>query len=292
MNQNWSSREVKVKRIGTLLVVFGLGVFAVKAAIVNLGASAHASQSQVLTAGLIPYDNFDEHFLNPTKWSLFGLCYNFSALECVREIQDDRLRLAVRNYGQTTSNEGNQFEPAELHFTNPSSIKTIAAEFVVRRTSSMGCPANTVGLPNAHAHTLLAGNFFNSGSGNSADDLQGFLAFDHQTLDPENVLTVGAFLMWEGQLFGFVDMGTTLVGKEVVAELSWDQPHSQLIARWTDPETGKVTKALLPYTMPDTTPAASPDKFIGVRTFAPNCIGSQMLLSDMESSFDKVWIGK
>jgi hypothetical protein len=98
--------------------------------------------------------------------------------------------------------------------------------------------------------------------------------------------------MWEGQLFGFVDMGTTLVGKEVVAELSWDQPHSQLIARSTDPETGKVTKALLPYTMPDTTPAASPDKLIGVRTFSPNCVGTTLRLSDMESSFDRVWIGK
>ncbi len=281
-----------MKRIGLLLVVVVLAVFIGKANIIHLGESVHASRAQSPTNGLILYDSFGERFLNPTKWSLYEVCFNFSALECVREIQDGRARLAARNYGQTTSNEGVLYEPAELHFTNPLAIKSIAAEFVVQRTSSQGCPANTTSLPNAHAHTLVAGNFFNSGSGIPTDDLQGFLVFDHLFSDPENLITVSAFLNWQGQFFESIDMGTTLVGKQVIAELSWDQPHSQLIARWTDVETGKVTKVLVPYTMPDTTPAAAPDKLIGVRTFTPNCIGPQMLVSDMESSFEKVWVGR
>jgi hypothetical protein len=281
-----------MKRIATLLLMLGLAVSIGRATIVHFGESAFASHAQGSPAGLVLYDSFDETFLSISKWSLFGVCYNLTALECVREIQDGRARLAVRNYGLPTDNVGVQFEPSELHFTNPASTRSVATEFAVRRTSSMSCPANTTSLPNAHAHTLIAGNFFNSGSGVAADDLQGFLTFDHQVSDPENVLTVTGFLSWQGQFFEFTDMGTTFVGRQLIAELSWDQPHSRLVARWTDVETGKMTQVFLPYTMPDTTPAASPDKLIGVRTFAPNCVGTTLRLSDMESSFDKVWIGK
>lgn len=37
-----------------------------------------------------------------------------------------------------------------------------------------------------------------------------------------------------------------------------------------------------------TTLPASPDKLIGVRTWAPNCIGTQMLVTDRDTTFDKV----
>jgi hypothetical protein len=48
----------------------------------------------------------------------------------------------------------------------------------------------------------------------------------------------------------------------------------------------------MPYTMPDTTPAAAPDKFLGVRSFAPNCVGTQMMSAYVDTTFDRVWIGK
>ena len=259
--------------------------------VVNLSNSVAANYALQSSVGLLLYDSFDERFLNPTKWAPYGACFTFSALECVREIQDDRLRLAVRNYGQTNSNQGVQYGPTELHFTNPTPIRSIATELVVRRTSSLGCPANTTLLPNSHAHTLLQGNFFNSGSGNSADDVQALLTFDHGSSDPQGVLTVTAFMNWQGQFFGFVDLGTVSVGQKVVAQLSWDQPHTQFVAAWTDAVTGKVTQVFLPYTMPDTAPPVAPDKLIGVRAFTPNCVGTQMLVTDMETSFDRVWIG-
>lgn len=259
--------------------------------LVLLVSLSHMLIAQQPSSNLVLYENFDDkRFLDPTKWSTYGACFTWSVLECVREIQDDRLRLAVRNYGATGSNEGVQYGPSELHFINPTPIRTIATELTVRRTSSMGCPANTTFLPNSHAHTILQGNFFNSGSGNPADDVQGLFIIDHASSEPQGVLTVGAFLHWQDQFFGFVDLGTIAVGQRVIAQLSWDQPHSQFVARWTDVVTGKATQALLPYTMPDTTPPAAPDKLIGVRTWAPNCAGTQMLLTDMESTFDKVWI--
>ena len=250
---------------------------------------SHKAYAQ--SSSLVLYDNFDETFLSPAKWSPYGACFTWSVLECVRVIQDDRLRLATRNYGATNSNQGVQYGPSELHFSNPTPVKSIATEFTVRRTSSVGCPANTTFLPNSHAHTILQGNFFNSGSGNSADDVQGLFIFDHASSDPQGVLTVGAFMHWQGQFFGFVGLGTTNVGQKIIAQLTWDQPNHQFIASWTDVVTGTVTQAPLPYTMSDTTPPAAPDKLIGVRTWAPNCVGTQMLVTDMDSTFDKVWIG-
>jgi hypothetical protein len=272
-------------RVGTIQCILAL-CFVL---LVSLSRMVYAQQP---SSNLVLYDNFDERFLNPAKWSPYGTCFTWSVLECVREIEEDRLRLAVRNYGATNSNQGVQYGPSELHFSNPTPVRSIATELVIRRTSSLGCAANTTFLPNSHAHTLLQGNFFNSGSGNSADDVQGLLILDHASSDPDGVLTVGAFMNWQGHFFGFVDLGTITVGQKVIAQLSWDQPHSQFVASWTDAVTGKVTQALLPYTMPDTTPPAAPDKLIGVRTWAPNCLGTQMLVTYMETTFDRVWIGK
>ena len=47
----------------------------------------------------------------------------------------------------------------------------------------------------------------------------------------------------------------------------------------------------MPYSMPDTTPAAVPNKLIAIRTWAPNCVGTQMLVTDLATAFDRVWIG-
>jgi hypothetical protein len=276
MRFSWKSTVAAF--VGILGLVLVVSVF--------LSHKAYAQSSN-----LVLYDNFDETFLSPAKWSPYGACFTWSVLECVRVIQDDRLRLATRNYGATNSNQGVAYGPSELHFSNPTPVKSIATEFTVRRTSSVGCPANTTFLPNSHAHTILQGTFFNSGSGNSADDVQGLFIFDHASSDPQGVLTVGAFMHWQGQFFGNVGLGSMNVGQKVIAQLTWDQPNHQFIASWTDVVTGTVNQAPLPYTMSDTKPPAAPDKLIGVRTWAPNCVGTQMLVTDMDTTFDKVWIG-
>jgi hypothetical protein len=252
---------------------------------------SHTLYAQRPSSNLVLYDNFDdERFLDPAKWSPYGACFTWSVLECVREIQEDRLRLAVRNYGATTSNEGIQYGPSELHFINPAPIKTIAAQLVVRRTTAVGCPANTG--EGSHAHALLSGNFFNSGSGIANDDVQAFLILDRFSSDPEGVTSVEAFMHWQGQFFGGVGLGTVNVGQKIIAKLSWDQPNHQFVVSWTDVVTGGVSQTVMPYNMSDIAPAAAPDKFVGVRTFAPNCIGTQHVFADMEATFDRVWIGK
>lgn len=275
-------RFISKPTVGTILCILGL-------CFVLLVSLSHMLHAQQPSSNLVLYDNFDERFLSVVKWSPFGVC-NFTVLDCVRAIQDDRLRLTVRVYGSTNSNQGDQYGPSELHFTNPAPIRSIATEFTVRRASAMACPPNTT-LYNSHAHTILQGTFFNSGSGNPADDVQGLLFFDHDVSSAQGVLDVIGLMSSQGQFFGGVGLGTINVGQEVIAQLSWDQPNHQFVASWTDVVTGKVSQALLPYTMPDTTPPAAPDKLIGIRTWVPNCIGTQMLVTDMDTTVDKVWIG-
>jgi len=154
----------------------------------------------------------------------------------------------------------------------------------------MACPPNTT-LYNSHAHTILQGTFFNSGSGNTADDVQGLLFFDHDVSSPQGVLDVIGLMYWQGQFFGGVGLGTINVGQKVIAQLTWDQHNHQFVAGWTDVLTSTKTEALMPYNMPDTALAATPDKLIGIRTWAPNCLGTQMLVTDMDTTFDRVWIG-
>lgn len=177
----FSSKSMECASWGILTLCFAI--------LVGLSQMVYAQQP---STNLVLYDNFDERFLNPTKWSPYGACFTWSVLECVREIQEDRLRLAVRSYGATNSNQGNGYGPSELHFTNPTSIKSIAASLTVRQATGTGCSANT---GSSGGHALLAGTFFNSGSGNPDDDVQAFLIFNHLATDPQGYLDAGAFLL-------------------------------------------------------------------------------------------------
>jgi len=244
---------------------------------------------QAQQPSMVLYDNFNQRFLSPTKWATSSPCFTWTVLDCVREIQNGELRLAVRGYGKKDSNEGSQYGESELHFIRPTPIRSIAAQLVIRRTNALGCAANPDG---SHAHALIAGSFFNSGSGNAADDVQAFLIFDRYSSDPQGVSAAQAFMSWQGQFFGGVSLGSVSLGQTIIAHLQWDRPNHQFVASWTDVDTGIVTQALMPYTMSDTAPPVAPDKLLGVRAFTPNCLGTKMLSTDMETTFDDVMIGR
>lgn len=237
---------------------------------------------------LVMYDNFNESFLSPSKWLTSSPCFTWTVLECAREIQNGQLRLEVRGYGTTNANTGIQYGESELHFLNPNRVKGIATQLVVRRTSAANCPASAD--YNSGTQAILQGNFFNSGSGVPSDDVQALLIFNHLPTDPAGVLSVIAVLNWQGQFFGGVGLGTINVGQRINARLIWDKRNHQFIASWTDLASGVVSQSSLPYSIPDTAPAAFPDKLLGARVFTPNCIGTHMLVDDVETTFDNVMI--
>lgn len=246
-------------------------------------------QAQQSSLHFVLYDNFNQQFLSPNKWATSSPCFTWSVLECTREIQNGQLRLAVRGYGATNSNQGTQYGESELHFIKPGPIKSIAAQLVIRRASAQSCSANP---EVSHAHALLAGSFFNSGSGNPSDDVQAFLIVDRVSVNPAGELTIGAFMQWQGQFFGGVDLGPAKIGQNIAVQLQWDQANHQFVASWTDVDSGIVKQAVMPYSMPDSALAAAPDKLLGVRAFTANCVGANMLAVGMEAAFDDVVVGR
>jgi hypothetical protein len=80
------------------------------------------------------YDTFNERWLDPAKW-LTGLYCGPTTLECVREIQNGQLRLAVRQFGATDSDSGFQYANPALYFSNPSAINSITSDVTLRSFS-------------------------------------------------------------------------------------------------------------------------------------------------------------
>jgi hypothetical protein len=251
----------------------------------TLAATAGAQ----ITSGLTLYDNFNQQFLNPNKWVPSSPCFTWTVLECVREIQNGHLRLAVRGYGATNSNTGNKYGESELLFANPSRITNIATQVTVRRTGAASCPASADF--NAGTQVLIKGSFFNSGSGNPSDDVQGFVLLNRLPTDPQGVLSVIGFLNWQGQFFDYIYLGTVNVGQKIALRLTWHQKTHKFVAAWTDLASGAVAQAPMPYAISDTTIAATPFRSLQVAVFTPNCIGTQMLVDDMEATFDNVMVG-
>jgi hypothetical protein len=111
-------------------------VFVAAICFLSVSGMAQSSSSFVL------YDNFNRQFLDPNKWGPSSPCFTWTVLECVREIQNGQLRLAVRGAGATDSNSGNQYGESQLVFKNPSRIKSISTQLTIRRTSATSCPAS------------------------------------------------------------------------------------------------------------------------------------------------------
>ena len=219
------------------------------------------------------YDNFDdEAFLDPAKWSGNWQCG--TALECVRDIEDDALRLKVRGYGATDSSDGTQFGWSELYLTK-NDVKDIAAEVVVHRSSADGCSTNPgFGGGGGHAQFLLSGAFFNGGGGTSNDDVVAYLHLDRYSDYPAGQVLVGGFLSYQNQFFGNVDFEWVNIGERVTVELVWDKPNHRFVMRLSRPSQGTVTEGYMPYTMSDVTPAVGAFKSISSGVFPANCLGT------------------
>jgi hypothetical protein len=224
--------------------------------IVLLSALAGRAQLSGSTPKPVSYDDFSGRFLDPAKWVPASSCFAGGdlQLECVREIQNKKLRLAMRNFGARDSNSGVQFGTHRLFFANPATIVSIRADITYRDSSEIGCPDNASGFG---AGTSINGNFFNVGSGDPNDDIGAHLVFGHSLFDPPGQVNVFGQLSQGFNFFAFFSFGTTRVGSPVRAVLTWDQPNHQFLVSMMDIETGQAIGGAMPYSVSDTTAAAS-----------------------------------
>ena len=251
-------------------------------------------QQTQATAGTL-YDDFNEKWLDPMKWAAMSgassayteACYwSTNILECIREIRDGKLRLAVKSYGGTDSNDGSQYGESKIAFVQ--SFSTLTADVVVRSTKSTDCSANST---YSWAQAMFTGTFFNSGSGDPNDDVDAHITFAHTSLDNPGLLNVGAFLFWQGQYFNFVTVGTVSVGTPTRATLRWVPSGHKFVAGFENLVTHQRFWAEVPYSMSDSTPPSHYWDALYVQTFPANCM-AQQTSSQMEANFDNVVISK
>ncbi len=256
---------------------------------------ANSQQAQVQSGAML-YDDFNHKWLDPTKWAAIPdgatpnykeACYfSTNVLECVREIQDGKLRLAVKSYGARDSNEGGQYGESKIIFTQP--FVSLTADVVVRSTSSRGCPTNTT---DSWAQANFTGRFFNSGSGDPNDDVDAGLGFKRASLDDPRMLTAYGLMHWQGQYFGNVTVGSVPIGTPVRATLRWNQSSHKFTVSFVNLITHESFAADMPYSMPDTKLPTGYWDGLYIQVFPSNCIGQQTW-GQVEATFDNVVISR
>jgi hypothetical protein len=249
---------------------------------VSLSLKVYAQSS----ANFVLYDNFDERLLSPLKWNASSACFtsNGMELECVREIRDEKLHLAHRNFGNRDTNVGFQAGQAHVSFVNPSRIKGIRSDLVVLSVAESNCAANPLFGPAAH----LDANFFNTGTGNYSDDVGGHIAFSP---DPSGSVFVFGQISQGNNYFFFLPLGNTTMGTPLRATLTWDQPNHRFLVSWTDLLTHITTDGIMPYSFTsDSTAATDPTKVLTVNTFVANCTANPTW-QYIHATFSNVYIG-
>lgn len=261
-----------VKIIGTILLLAAVG----------------STQIPGASPKMVLYDDFSSHFLDPVKWTPSSSCFASSdlQLECVREIQNKKLRLALRNFGARDSNSGNHFGSQRLFFANPATIVSIQADITYRDSSEIACPDNNSGFG---AGTGINGNFFNVGTNDPNDDIGAHLAFGHTQFDPPGQVTVFGQLSQGFNFFAYFFFGTTRMGSPLRATLSWDQPNHRFVVNVKDLELGTVMSGEMPYSASDTVAAAAPYRSFDISTFPNNCVANQTAVY-MEALYDNVFV--
>ena len=260
--------------------------------IVSLLSAICAAQNQTSATEHV-YDQFKGQFLNGAKWLTTPTCSatvfvdttaSVSLLDCAREIQNNQLRLMVKAYGNRLSDAGRQFGPSELYFVNPSAINSITTSLRVKRAEAIACPANVTNFASI-SQTIVGGNYFNPGTADPADDVAAIIIVEHDPPTPPGVLVVSALVFSPNAFYGFSNLGTVRFEQRLTATVQWDQLNHQFVFHVTGPNLDSA--ATIPYSVPDTMPAAVPAKLLGARAFAANCTGRQAT-SDIEVLFDNV----
>lgn len=237
------------------------------------------------------YDDFHSPFLNPSKWLAVPTCSatafvdttaSVNLLDCAREIQNNRLRLFVKAYGNRSSDQGRQFGPSELYFANPNAVTSLSTTLTVTNVSAIGCSSNST---ESFGQAIFGGNYFNPGTGDPKDDVAAIIIVQHGSSGPG--LGVFALVFSPNAFYGFSVLGTTTFNEPLTGKVQWDQLNHRFLFKIAGENLH--SSSTIPYSVPDTTPAAAPMKLLGARAFVPNCTTRQAT-ADIEVLFDNVAI--
>jgi hypothetical protein len=250
------------------------------------------SQQPTDKGGAVPtklayYDTFGGKWLDAAKW-LAGWGPDCGrSLECVREIQNGQLRLAIREFGATDSDDGSQYGNPGLYFMNPNEINSITADVTQRSFSGDGCSStNDAGW--THSTVTIAGQFFNTGSGDYADDVGDSFAIVVDTTNPK-MMNVSNWMAGSG-IGVSTDMGSYPIGTPLTAAIAWDKANHQFIsAVKVKGDSGQGVRVEVPYSVSDIRPPAWGQRSLNAAAYGSNCTSAQTY-AQVEVFFDNVMI--
>jgi hypothetical protein len=250
------------------------------------GCIGHLTQLVARPQGNGLYDSFSSSLIDPELWRNSRPCqHSDNTLECVRELRGNKLHMRIRSYGATDSNQGTPFDFTELAFRHPEPITTIVSNIIVTEAGAVGCTEN----PQAsHTHVRIDGTFFNTGSGDEADDVTAFIVADRDQTAP--VIDVGAFLHTAGAFLGNASLGTIAVGEKVQLTLRWNPDADRFVFR-LERDNQPPSVATIPYTFSDTTPPTIKSKKLGVHAFPASCTNNASVAS-MQADFLNVRVNQ
>ena len=231
------------------------------------------------------YDRFDTKWIDFGKWQL-GSPNCDTALECVREIQNGKLRMAVRNFGSTDSDSDVQWAGPILYFKNPNAITSIRADITVRSFSGTSCLTNDTA---ANGQAQIGGTYFNAG--NPSDHADDVFAILYTYVDTANPTTIFVSGYWGYQSQSdWKPIAQYPIGTALTGTFKWDKAHHQFIARVKiKGQLGKGTELAMPYPMSDQVPPTYSDKRLVAVALSPNCTSGQTS-AQTEATFDNVVI--
>jgi len=249
-----------------------------------------SSQNAVgtLPAKPIYYDTFSRPWIDPAKWLGVGpWCAQGTTLECVREIQEGRLRLEIRNTGLTNSDSGFQFGDSPQPFINPNSIFSFTADVQLGRVRIVGCPTNVTDQP-TRVIAKLGASWFNTGSLDLADDVTDDVLFLIDASNPKYI----QILNWlSGSGLGVpTPIANHPLGTPLTASNTWDRANHRFITVVQvtgDPDSAR--KVVVPYLVPDSALPAVPYKEFDSMAYSLNCTSTQTFAA-IEVFFDNVVI--
>jgi hypothetical protein len=247
---------------------------------------------------LVPYDDFNATHLDPDKWSggEYGVAFPSANMEAIRQIQDNRLHLVYRSYGQTDSDSGRPRNELVLIFRNSAAVTAIQAAVQVTDVAATGCPGNP---ETTVAWAMLGGRFFGSATSTPGGEVNDMVAFigvirGSGSTAPPDVLQARSVVFLcanrpctAGSELHSQDLGPVKRGERARLRVQWDRDNHRFIFQRDD-----APEVFAPYTVSDTAPPGLSVKLLDAMHFVPNCTATPRPMAFIEAWFDDVLVNE
>jgi len=247
---------------------------------------------------LVLYDDFNGPRINPAKWgSIDWVSGTPDVLETVRDLTpsyqgqgDNRfLRLFLRSYSLTGSDDGTNTGTFGLAFPAPGLITDVAFTVVVNKMELTGCQSNS---SSGYGDVEFRGRFFNSEANPTGDqgDVEVILAIERDASITGDELRVSANISLNDPIQGWTmldwrQLGIVYPRQRVKLRITWDQPNHQFIYRLNN-----EPDSIAPYYVADTSLARGLAKEIQLVRATPNCTTTPGASTTIDAYIDNVYV--